>query len=559
MPNFDRVKENFMKKISGDRRRVKKNVVKRTCLPPHRRSGGQTLTTLLESDRKHAVDDEFINSLRVSAEGHEELTPGHSTSFHSGSSSHTHHPPEDGLSPRPRHSQSLLLDPAAEARLSQAVLTASNTLFSSSAAFPMDVDFSRKTSRGREEEEDDVCNMGEDALSDSYDDCDNDDEDYIDDIDNAPCGDEDDDGDDDGDDDENGSDMRVEVDPIVGMHAHDRYGRHERNDLQLHEEEYLDFQSICCSTSSASSDSSSCSSESFGTKSLSGEEDEDQGHNYSRSSHSSQEASGKPSLSHSRLLLIRLLKMQALSVKGPLYSQYGRTLYSHQGSPRSGREETVDAFYCSSSAEAAIADATAEGRLKGLLRAQLDMLLRVKSLLPLEDGGSFITTSTGSSASLSPPRGHRRSFVASADPSSPGSEVDDVQVNPFHGNSLAHVIQMLTDTLSTIDQTEHDEEVCEEMISGSANWKQYRYANCSDSFSSPGKGTESKLCAQLQVTAGSLAVLSLVGRVLRAEQRIVALRRLHHEVQQLACVFNHFRSSSHSLPLDPPLEILPVD
>jgi hypothetical protein len=136
---------------------------------------------------------------------------------------------------------------------------------------------------------------------------------------------------------------------------------------------------------------------------------------------------------------------------------------------------------------------------------------------------------------------------------------------------MAHLIEMMSSTVRDIDaekserdQGESRKEEGGRMNNHTVTRNQYRYKDCrvddDDGSDSPAarrkcstrwepvdgagkekkkdkeehedadEGADVKLSAHLQVSAGSLALLSLTGRILRAEQRILALRRLYHQV-----------------------------
>ena len=264
-------------------------------------------------------------------------------------------------------------------------------------------------------------------------------------------------------------------------------------------------------------------------------------------------------LAHSRHLLCRLMRMQAQSGKGPLCSNFGRSLSSMQ---EELEVRSTDTYYCSGSTEAAVAIALKRGQLKNLLKSQVEMLVRLKAMLPLEDGDSFLgVRSTAAVGGMSGSLQSNRDFDHTSSSGGRGGrgeqrvpEDSSIQLNPFDCDAMANLIQMLDSTLKTIEVDEVDVPITKVHVRSS-----YRYAGCSDdaddlnSPTSLGENnaktssdiqefgaasvlqenvseTHIALGAQLQVCTGSLALLSLTGRILRAEQRIVALRRLYHQV-----------------------------
>ena len=311
-------------------------------------------------------------------------------------------------------------------------------------------------------------------------------------------------------------------------------------------------------------------------------------------------------LSHSRALLCSLLRMQSLSGKGPLCSQFGRTLSSRGQEPvgqdtlaagSSASAAETASFYCSGSAEAAIAEAVFGGDVSELLQAQLELLRRVKAMLPLEDGDNFLNNTMGGgsgpgathtyhSSTAQELRGslpHLAPLLSTSDTVSGGGGGGGADmgllINPFHGNAMARIMQMLTHTIQSIElddrKTNRVAPAPKSSISTTKTHYRYDHISVDDEkgseddteneendhtvkrgdqkdeevrSSEPKRGRgrgkdkdkerdsdslrEREVCAQLQVSTGSLAMLALTGRILRAEQRIVALRRLYHQVRK---------------------------
>ena len=310
-------------------------------------------------------------------------------------------------------------------------------------------------------------------------------------------------------------------------------------------------------------------------------------------------------LSHSRALLCCLLRMQSLSGKGPLCSQFGRTLSSRGQDPvgqdtlaagSSASAAETASFYCSGSAEAAIAEAVFGGDVSELLQAQLELLRRVKAMLPLEDGDNFLNNTMGGgsgpgathtyhSSTAQELRGslpHLTPLLSTSDTVSGGGGGGadmGLLINPFHGNAMARIMQMLTHTIQSIElddrKTNRVAPAPKSSISTTKTHYRYDHISVDDEkgseddteneendhtvkrgdqkdeevrSSEPKRGRgrgkdkdkerhsdslrEREVCAQLQVSTGSLAMLALTGRILRAEQRIVALRRLYHQVRK---------------------------
>ena len=223
-------------------------------------------------------------------------------------------------------------------------------------------------------------------------------------------------------------------------------------------------------------------------------------------------------LSKSRALLCKLLRMQAASGKDPMCRRYDR-------SSSISRNEEDDClgqtYYCSGSAETSSAEAVEAGNIIMLLKSQVEMLQRITAMLPMEDGDNFLkSTDTGAYSQF--PKHHE----------------SENQISPFSCNSMGHIVDMLTATVLSEDHSGDNDTRAHFRLSARRNLN-YRYANCEESspkseellHSNDDEAVDVKLCAQLQVTTGSLALLSLTGRIIRAEQRIVALRRLYHKVQ----------------------------
>ena len=218
-------------------------------------------------------------------------------------------------------------------------------------------------------------------------------------------------------------------------------------------------------------------------------------------------------LTESRSLLYNLLRMQSLAGKGPMCSQFGRSITSL----KTLHSDHMSSTFCSTSTESSLAEAISSGDLKKFLKCELELLKRMKMMLPLEDGDSFL----------------RSNDVDEKYKNSGELDGEGDPITPFGGSAMNRLIQLHSTTLSNIEKDENEDEMRQYH---SNDKKHYRYADCVDDEDNDRKGPglvnsdHAKLCAQLQVSASSLGMLSLTGRIFRAEQRITALRRLYHQV-----------------------------